>query len=105
MHRQTRKRESSYLKTYPTFNAPIAQSGRGNSLKRSTVWVRIPLGVPMKIEIERVSIGYKADCLDLPGSPPIGMGSSEKDAIIDLLQILVRQVYKEVNGPIELEYK
>lgn len=32
---------------------------------------------------------YRADCLDLPGSPPIGLGKTETDALAHLMWIIL----------------
>lgn len=35
----------------------------------------------MKIKIEKSQDHYRADCLDLPGSPPVGLGETKEMAI------------------------
>lgn len=43
----------------------------------------------MKININKFGHGYSADCLDLPGSPPVGHGSTPEMALAALFyQIL-----------------
>lgn len=66
----------------------------------------------MKITIEKVSRGYRADFTELPGSPLVGDGETEADAIAtlfirnrDKLESLDFN-YLEVNGkPYESIYK
>ena len=43
----------------------------------------------MKIKLEKDADGYRADCLDLPGSPPVGRGSTEVEAMANLTFILL----------------
>lgn len=38
----------------------------------------------MKIKLEETSKGWRADCLDLPGSPPCGDGLTKEMAIAAL---------------------
>lgn len=38
----------------------------------------------MKIEILKTKEHYRADCLDLPGTPPVGIGSSKEQAVASL---------------------
>jgi hypothetical protein len=43
----------------------------------------------MKIKIEKTPRGnYVADCLEMPGSPPSGHGTSKKSAVANLLTLL-----------------
>jgi hypothetical protein len=50
---------------------------------------------------------WKADCTDLPGSPPIGAGTSKHAAVINLLFVLLS--YEGTNtldtNTLEIEYK
>ena len=43
----------------------------------------------MKFKIEKCSDHYRADCLDLPGSPPVGLGSSPEMAMACLMWRMV----------------
>lgn len=48
----------------------------------------------MKIKIDKIANGhYKADCLDIPGSPRIGVGKTKKDAVANLFIILYSDKY------------
>lgn len=38
----------------------------------------------MRIKLEKDNSTYRADCLDIPGSPPIGLGITKEEAIADL---------------------
>ena len=35
----------------------------------------------MKIDIEKSNDHYRADCKDLPGSPPVGLGDTPEEAV------------------------
>ena len=44
----------------------------------------------MKIRIEKMGKDYyRADCLDLPGSPPCGTGTTEVMALAALMYLLI----------------
>ncbi len=43
----------------------------------------------MKYKIEKFKDHYRADCIDLPGSPPVGLGSTETEAAIHLFTRLI----------------
>ena len=38
----------------------------------------------MLIEIEEIESGFKADLKDLPGSPPIGLGKTKEESVVNL---------------------
>lgn len=38
----------------------------------------------MRIEIEKSGDNYRADCLDLPGTPPVGEGKTKEEAVASL---------------------
>lgn len=40
----------------------------------------------MKIEIVQSCDGFRADCLDLPGTPPVGIGSTPIEAVESLFR-------------------
>ena len=42
----------------------------------------------MKIKIEKSDDCYRADCLDCPGSPPVGMGRTKLEALASLFYSL-----------------
>lgn len=64
----------------------------------------------MKLSIIEYKDGeFKADLLDIPGSPPIGIGNSREKAVASLLQILLSNAsvyskYANINSEIEIEY-
>ena len=43
----------------------------------------------MNIKIEESSGGYRADCIDLPGSPPVGTGKTKEMAIACLFFLML----------------
>lgn len=43
----------------------------------------------MKIKIKKCSDHYRADCLDLPGSPPVGLGETAELAMAHLMWLLL----------------
>lgn len=43
----------------------------------------------MKIKIEKQSDHYRADCLDLPGSPPVGVGRTPELAVSALFYLML----------------
>jgi hypothetical protein len=43
----------------------------------------------MQIQIEKTQSGYRADCLNLPGSPPVGIGLTEAMAVAQLAYVLL----------------
>lgn len=43
----------------------------------------------MKIRIEEFPDHYRADCLDLPGSPPTGQGKTKELAVAHLMWLIV----------------
>ena len=47
----------------------------------------------MDIEVKRYKVRgrtyYRADCLDLPGTPPVGVGASQAMAMAHLMRILL----------------
>lgn len=43
----------------------------------------------MKIKIEEGSDHYRADCVDLPGSPPIGLGKTPELAMAHLFWMML----------------
>lgn len=43
----------------------------------------------MKIKVEQQSDHYRAECLDLPGSPPCGTGNSPEMAVSCLFYLLL----------------
>lgn len=45
----------------------------------------------MRYKIEKQSDHYRADCLDMPGSPPVGIGATEAEAVIHLFECLLSQ--------------
>lgn len=45
----------------------------------------------MKIKIEKSVDHYRADCLDLPGSPPVGLGESKEMAVTCLFWMLLKE--------------
>lgn len=50
----------------------------------------------MKIKIEKCSDHYRADCSDLPGSPPVGLGETAELAMAHLMWLLL---FSSTNGP------
>lgn len=44
-----------------------------------------PSGRSMTIKLEKSGNTFRADCLDLPGSPPIGDGQTKEEAVACLL--------------------
>ena len=50
----------------------------------------------MKIEIVKSEDHYRADCKDLPGSPPVGLGSTPEMAVAHLFW---RMLFEETGGP------
>ncbi len=50
----------------------------------------------MKIEIEWSADHYRADCKDLPGSPPVGTGATKELAVVALMWILL---FDTTGGP------
>lgn len=49
----------------------------------------------MKIEIKKSKDHYRADCKDLPGSPPVGLGSTPEIAVTCLFW---RMVFEDTGG-------
>jgi len=47
----------------------------------------------MKIKIEKYNDGktFRADMLDLPGSPPVGQGETETEAVANLFMKIIFQ--------------
>lgn len=45
----------------------------------------------MRIQIEKASDHYRADCLDLPGTPPVGIGRTPELALAELMHVLLFQ--------------
>ncbi len=43
----------------------------------------------MNIVTTKTKTGWRADCTDLPGSPPVGLGKTEAEAIVKLARILI----------------
>jgi hypothetical protein len=43
----------------------------------------------MNIKIEKSSGGYRADCLDLSGSPPVGTGKTKEMAVACLFYLML----------------
>lgn len=58
----------------------------------------------MKITVIQSGSVYRADCVELPGSPPIGIGDTDKDAVISLLHTLLVQnsSKNEFQGSLEI---
>lgn len=58
----------------------------------------------MKIKLEKLSKGWRADCLDLPGSPPCGDGKTKDMAIAALFYSLIKEgtwtKYLKLNEPL-----
>jgi hypothetical protein len=51
----------------------------------------------MKIEIRKLEFYHQADLLDMPGSPPLGIGYTGEMAIVNLFQnILLDETYREI---------
>ena len=50
----------------------------------------------MNIKIEEQSDHFRADCLDLPGSPPVGIGRTKELALACLFH---RMLFENSNGP------
>jgi hypothetical protein len=44
--------------------------------------------VLMKIKVEKQPDHYRADCLDLPGSPPVGVGRTPELAVAALFYLM-----------------
>lgn len=67
----------------------------------------------MKIKVDKVEGGFRADFVELPGMPYVGDGKTEGDAVATLfirnyknLQNLLNFNYLEINGvPYESLYK
>ena len=57
----------------------------------------------MKIKIDKQNEMYIADCVDLPGMPPIGMGDTQDIAVKNLLFNLLLSESDKFNLPIEIE--
>lgn len=49
----------------------------------------------MKISVIKVKDYYMADCLDLPGTPPCGIGNTEVEAVTHLFY---RLIFESTNG-------
>lgn len=50
----------------------------------------------MKIQIEKSEGHYRADCLDLPGTPPVGLGETPEMAVACLFY---RMMFESPGGP------
>ena len=65
----------------------------------------------MKLSIIEYKDGeFKADLLDIPGTPPVGFGNTKEKAVASLLQILLSNAsvyskYVNIHSEIEIEYK
>ncbi len=66
----------------------------------------------MKIKVDKVKGGFRADFIELPGSPLIGDGATEAEAVATLFIRNIEKIdrldfnYLEVNGkPYESLYK
>lgn len=49
----------------------------------------------MRIDIEKSEDHYRADCKDLPGSPPVGLGSTPEMAVACLFW---RMLFSDTGG-------
>lgn len=56
----------------------------------------------MEIQVEKHNDFWRADCLDLPGSPPVGMGSTRELAICNLLHILLAEANSKYRTPLKI---
>ena len=57
----------------------------------------------MKVQVGKRGSTYIADCIDLPGSPPIGIAITQEGAITDLLYKLLGATYRvDVSKPLEI---
>ena len=57
----------------------------------------------MNIEIAVYNDVYRADCLDLPGTPPVGTGETEAEAVASLFQnLLLGDVVQDTTGLIRI---
>jgi len=50
----------------------------------------------MRIDVEKNDDHYRADCKDLPGSPPVGLGSTPEMAVACLFW---RMLFEKTGGP------
>lgn len=50
----------------------------------------------MKIDIEKSADHFRADCKDLPGSPPVGLGDTPEMAVACLFW---RLLFEKTGGP------
>jgi len=56
----------------------------------------------MRIKVDKTDKGkFQADCTNLPGSPPLGFGDTEQEAVINLLHILLSRQGHPYNSTIE----
>ena len=59
----------------------------------------------MNIEIVKLESGYQADCKDCPGSPPVGYGETEVEAVTALFYMLMfSQPGSKEFYPLKLEH-
>lgn len=49
----------------------------------------------MKINIEKSEDHYRADCKDLPGCPPVGLGNTPEEAVVCLFW---RMLFEDTGG-------
>ena len=45
----------------------------------------------MRYKIDKQSDHFRADCLDMPGTPPCGIGKTEVEAVIHLFERLLSE--------------
>lgn len=61
----------------------------------------------MKIKLTKIKHYYRADCLDVPGTPPIGIGNKKHEAMANLfLNLIYSDLTKYIKcDTLEFEYE